>query len=1029
MQPILRHLRYAILALTLFCAAATWGLDPHQNLRHYGYQSWQTDSGLPQNTVHAIQQTRDGYMWFATEAGLVRFDSAAFTVFTHKTTPQLPSDLIYALMQDRSGALWIGTANGIAQYKDGSFHSFSDTAATAVWSFFEDREGRIWATTSSGLSRLEGSRFVNVPGVPPLNEHSRLLALPDGSFWLSTTQGLFHAAPGNATYFTLMGRAFPVQAIQTDAHGRVWAAMSSGLEACSMAGCQQLSALANKDVHALALMPTGEMWAGGDSGLWSYDPAVPSPQPHAYTTHDGLPASSVNLLFCDRQGALWIGTSAGLARLYGGKIESFNRRGGPSSSILLSIAEDREGDLWLGTESGGVDILRNRPFTSYTAEDGISDDHVLAVLQDRSGTIWLGTDGGGLDHASLDTINQKGFSTLSTVNGLSSNIILSLAAAPDGDLWVGTPDGLDQLHNGKVVKVFTSADGLADDFARSLYFDKQGTLWIGTRRGLSQFRDGKFTTWTALDGLGSDLVGAMQQARDGGMWIATLGGLTRMQGGHFRNYGQRDGLSNHIVTALHQDTDGTLWIGTHGGGLNRWRNGVFKPVSTNGAELPANIYSILSDDGGNLWISSNEGVARINRAALNRYIDGGASSVPVQSYGIADGMKISEASSGGHPAAWRMRNGTLWFATLKGAATVDPAHLDANRVPPLMAIERFAVDDKAEPAASGTLKIPAGSRRFAFDYAALTFAAPGKVRFRYKLDSFDHHWIDAGSQRSASYTNLRPGRYTFLVMATNNDGVWSAAPASLSFQLRPYFYQTIWFYVLMFIAAALLAWCIYLWRVRQVESRFNAVLAERNRIAREIHDTLAQGFVAVSVQLQIVGRTLSQSADTARQHLEEAQEMTRAGIDDARRAIWELRSQNPESRDLASQLAQMAERIAAPDQIKTRVEVHGAYHPLAAQTESELLRIAQEAVTNVVRHAAATEIVIQLQFTRRRVKMNIADNGRGFSGDPPSMVDGHFGLTGMRERAQQIGGSLKVISSAGEGTQVQVEAPTGRGVQ
>ena len=1031
MQSTRRYFRNATLAAMLFCAAAAWALDPHQDLRHYGYQSWGTDSGLPQNTVHAIQQTRDGYLWFATEAGLVRFDSVAFTVFTHKTNPQLPSDLIYALMQDRSGTLWIGTANGIAQYRGGLIQAFPDTSTYAVWSFFEDRDGRIWATTSSGLSRLEGSRFINVPGVPPLDEHSRLLALPDGSLWLSTTQGLFHAAPGNPTYFTLAGRAQAIQAIQPDAHGRMWAAMSSGLEACNMFGCRSFPALANKDVHTLAFMPTGEMWVGGDNGLWSFDPATPQSAPRVYTVRDGLPSNRVNLLFSDRESALWIGTSAGLARYYNGKIESFATRGAFSSGILLSIAEDREGNLWLGTESGGVDILRNRAFTTYTAEDGISDDHILAVTQDRSGAIWLGTNGGGLDRASLDALNQKGFSTLTTANGLSSNIILSLAAAPTGDLWVGTPDGLDHLHDGKVIKVFTSADGIADDFARSLYFDQRGTLWIGTRRGLSQYRGGKFTTWTALDGLGSDLVGAMQQARDGNLWIATLGGLTRMQNGEFHNFSQRDGLSNRTITALHQDPDGTLWIGTNGGGLNRWRNGVFKSVSSKGADIPPNIYGILSDDSGNLWLSSNEGITRVNCAALNRYIDGAASSVPVQSYGIADGMKISESSSGGHPAAWRMSNGTLWFATLKGVATVDPAHLDSNRVPPLMAIERFSVDDKPEPqtnSGADILKIPAGSSRLVFDYAALTFAAPGKVRFRYKLDGFDHHWIDAGSQRSASYTNLRPGRYTFLVTATNNDGVWSTAPASLSFQLRPYFYQTIWFYVLLFIAAVLLAWCIYLWRVRQVESRFNAVLAERNRIAREIHDTLAQGFVAISMQLQIVGRTLSESAETSRQHLEEAQELVRTGIDDARRAIWELRSQNPENRDLAAQLAQMAERIADPSRIKTRVEVHGTYRPLNAQTENELLRICQEAITNVVRHAAATEIDIQLQFTRRRVKMTIVDNGRGFAGDAHSTMDGHFGITGMTERAQQIGGSLKVISSAGEGTRVQIEAPTGRDV-
>jgi len=1009
----------------LLCAAASWALDPHQDLRRYGYQSWQTDSGLPQNTVHAIVQTRDGYMWFATEAGLVRFDSVAFTVFTHKTSPHLPSGVIYALLEDRSGALWIGTANGVSRYSGGVFHDFPETAASSVWSLFEDRGGGIWALNSSGLSRLQGGHFVNVPGVPLLDEHSRMVELMDGSLWISTTEGLFRAAPGNATYFMLAGRSAPVQAVMLDRRGQVWAGTANGAERCGSSGCEPFAPLANKDVSALAETPSGGVWAAGDGGLWFYDPAHPNASLRSYAAKDGLPSDRVNLLFCDREGAVWIGTSSGIARLANGKIESFTPREGFSSNIVLSIAEDREGNVWLGTESGGIDILRDRKFTTYTAEDGISDDHILSITQDRSGSVWLGTAGGGLNYAKPDALNSSGFSSLTTANGLSSNIILSVASAPNGDLWIGTPDGLDRV-SGKAIKVFTSADGLADDFVRSLYFDAQGTLWIGTRRGLSQFRDGKFTTWTALDGLGSDLVGATVQARGGGMWIGTLRGLTHMADGRFQNYSRRDGLSNSIITALHQDPDGTLWIGTDGGGLNRWRNGVFKSVRPEGAALPANIYGILADDEDNLWISSNDGICRVNRAALNRYMDGAIASVPVKSYGVADGMRINQASSGGHPAAWRLSNGTLWFATLKGVATVDPAHLPVNRVPPLMAIENFSVDDKTEPgAASAPLKIAAGARRFAFDYAALSFAAPSKARFRYKLDGFDHKWIDAGSERSAYYTNLPPGRYTFQVMGSNNDGVWSAVPATIAFQLKPYFYQTLWFYVLLIACAALLAYAAYLWRVRQVESRFNAVLAERNRIAREIHDTLAQGFVAVSVQLQIVGRTLSQSADTARQHLDEAQEMVRTGLDEARRAIWELRSQNAESRDLASQLVQMAERVTSGSEMKSRVEVHGTYRPLGERTESELLRIAQEAVTNAVRHSGASAVEITLQFSRRRVNMTIADNGHGFAGEAPSVADGHFGMTGMSERAQQIGGGVTVTSKQGEGTRVRVEVPTG----
>ncbi|HTV05623.1 MAG TPA: two-component regulator propeller domain-containing protein [Acidobacteriaceae bacterium] len=1041
-----RTLRFAALAAFLLCVAMAHALDPHQDLRRYGYQSWQTDSGLPQNTVHAVLQTIDGYMWFATEAGLVRFDSVNFTVYTHKNTPQLPSDLVYSLLQDNSGTLWIGTANGVTSYRDGVFRAYPDTSGSSIWSLFQDRKGRIWIATSAGLSRLQGSRFINVPGVPPLDQNSHMIEPLNGSLWLSTTEGVFHASPGNATYFTLAGSPVQIQALLLDRKGRLWAGTQNGVEICSAsaltpgstADCSPFAPMAGKDVDALAETPQGGIWIGADSGLWFTASAVPGPKSQqsnppslkSYTQSDGLPSNRVNLLYCDREGVIWIGTAGGLARYAYGSIEAFTPKEGFSSNLILSIAEDREGNLWLGTESGGVDVLRDRKFTTYTSADGISNDHILSVMQDHSGAVWLGTSGGGLDHATLATVNKTGFSTLTAANGLSSNIILSIAGAPNGDLWVGTPDGLDRMHNGNVT-VFTSADGLADDFVRSLCFDDHGTLWIGTRRGLSQYRNGQFTTWTALDGLGSNLVGAMLQGSHGGMWIATLGGLTHWSNGRFRNYTEKDGLSNRIITALHLEPDGTLWIGTDGGGLNRWRNGVITPIRPTGADLPAYIYGILDGGEGNLWLSSNQGIYRVNRDALNRYADGQIHHVLVDSYGIADGMKISEASSGGHPAAWRMQNGTLWFATLRGVSTVDPEHLPMNRVPPLMAIERFSVDDIPEPSSelfkpgTASLKIAAGARRFAFDYAALSFAAPNKVRFRYQLVGFDHAWIAAGSQRSAYYTNLPPGHYTFRVIACNNDGIWSAAPASISFQLRPYFYQTIWFYVLLILSIGLLGYLAYLWRLRQVESRFTAVLAERNRIAREIHDTLAQGFVAVSVQLQIVGRTLSQSADAARQHLDEAQELVRTGLEDARRAIWELRSQNSENQDFASQLLQMAERVTASSGIKTQVEVHGAYRPLPARTESELLRIAQEAVTNVVRHAGATRVRILLAYTRRHVKMTISDDGRGFSFAGPSISGDHFGITGMKERAQQIGGRVKVTSKEGEGTQVYVEVAAG----
>jgi ligand-binding sensor domain-containing protein/signal transduction histidine kinase len=1013
-------LKSAVLgSVLLFIVATGFALDPHQGLRHYGYQSWQTDDGLPQNTVHAVLQTQDGFIWLATEAGLVRFDSVKFAVFTRKDTPQLGSDLIYTLMEDKSGGLWIGTSNGVTRYRDKSFQTFaiSDELETgAVWSLHEDGSGTVWALTASGLARFDGRSFRAVAGIPPLNEASRMLDGAYGDLWLATSNGLYHAEWGDIRRFKAAGQAAAIQALALDKTGRVWAGMQNGLEVCAAEKCDAVTLPrtipASRNVAALTVDAAGTIWIGTGAGLIRDD----GTRMTAYSEQDGLPSGVVQLLFCDLEGSLWVGTGAGIARISNGKIEAFTPKEGFSSNVVLSILEDREGNLWMGTESGGVDILRDRTFTTYTAQDGISDDHIRSVYQDRAGTVWLGTSGGGLDRK-----NKSGFTALTTAQGLSSNVVLAIAGDPSGDLWLGTPDGLDRIHGGKVT-VFTSADGLADDFVRSLYSDAQGSLWIGTRRGLSQLKDGKFTTYSALDGLGSELVGSILQSRDGTLWISTLGGLTHLDHGQFKNYAEKNGLSNVTVTALHEDADGTLWIGTNGGGLNRWRQGIFKAIALKDAALPETIYSILEDSDGNLWMSSNQGIFRANRNDLNRFADSVASTVAVRAYGVADGMKVNEASSGGHPAAWRLADGELWFATLKGAATVDPAHLAMNHVPPLMSIEQVSVDDEPE-IVSGAVTIKPGGRRFAFEYAALSFAAPQKVRFKYRLEGFDHNWVDAGMLRTAYYTNLPPGRYTFQVMASNNDGVWSNAPASLAIRLEPYFYQTIWFYLLLVLSAALLWYGWYRWRVQQVESRFHAVLAERNRIAREIHDTLAQGLVAVSVQLQIVLRLLGSSTDAASQHLGQAQELVRSGLEDARKAIWDLRSQSADNRDLAAQLVKMADRVTTGTEIKTEVRVNGAYRALPERLEGELLRIAQEAVTNAVRHADPNRVEIQLRFAGKRMELIVEDNGRGFSGEIPSTQDGHFGLTGMKERAQQIGGSLTVSSKQGQGTRVCVEIP------
>lgn len=986
-------------------------LDPHTALAHYGYESWQTDTGLPQNTVHAIVQGRDGFLWIATEGGLVRFDGVEFRAYTRANTPGLPSDLVDDLMEDRAGAIWISTSGGLARMRGGRVEAFGaeqGVPATQAWRTFQDARGVVWALTAAGLFRIENEHAARVELDAELTENSRMAAGPDRALWLGTADGLMRENARGG--FDRVGDAGEVVALVTDAEGRGWAATRTGLEMCTAGGdCHRVAVPASAgEVHAMVRDGRGQMWVGTDTGLYTVTDRIAS----AGTT------GRVDFLYVDRQGMVWAGTAHGLMR--------FGESGGPEllpgGDVLLSAAEDREGDLWLGTESGGLAVLRDRKFSTLTAEDGLTDEYVLALAQAPNGHVGAGTKGGG-----LNVFREGKFRALTTAQGLSSNVVLTVAAAANGDVWVGTPDGLDLLRGGDVARVFTTADGLADDFVRSLLVGNRGELWIGTRRGLSRYENGKFETWTALDGLGSDLIGAMVEDRDGSLWIGTLGGLSRFRDGKFTNFTTKDGLSSNVVTALYKDAAGTLWIGTNDGGLNRQRSGRIARIASRA--MPVRVLGILEDGSGHLWISSNTGIYRASREDLNREADGGAAA-EVMRFGVADGMRISECSSGGHPAALRLSDGELWFATLKGIARVDPEHMPVNRVAPDAAIERVSVDD-APQASVEALTVAPGHSHYEFDYAGLSYVAPQKVEYRYQLEGFDRGWVDAGTRRAAYYTNLPHGHYTFRLIARNNDGVWSEAAAVAELTVEPHYYQTWWFRLMLVAAFAGLAYAAWRRRLMHVERQFQAVLGERARIAREIHDTLAQGFVAVSVHLELVAQLMRSSADAAREQLERAQALVRSSLDDARTSIWELRGQGAEREDghedLAVRILKMAEEVAGRAKSKARVQmqVTGTNHPLDEDVERELGRIAREAVTNAVRHGDPENIAVRLEFAASLFGMEIRDDGRGFAGTPADGATGHFGLTGMRERASAIGAALTVESHAGEGTTVRVVLPQG----
>jgi ligand-binding sensor domain-containing protein/two-component sensor histidine kinase len=1019
----------------MICHSTARALDPRKPLSQYTHTIWQTDSGLPQNTVHRIIQAHDGYIWLATDGGLVRFDGIEFTVFDNKNTPAIKSNQIRDIFEDSQGNLWLSTPQGLIREKDKKFTAFTAAeglSSGAVLSTFGDRSGSIWIVTTGGLNSYRDGKFTQYSIQNGLASDSIETMIEDrqGSIWIGSSAGLTRFKDGVFTnYKDLAGTRTSVRVLMEDTRGRIWIGTPAGLYALSgdaISVYTVLNGLSNDTIESLAEDVSGRIWVGTLNGVNRIDAADEHPKVTVFSAAEGLPSNRIESIYQDREGSLWVSTEAGVARFEGDKFTSFPTRDRLASLAVLSTCEDREGNLWLGTDSGGLHALRDNKFVTYTTEEGLSNDLVRSVYQDRNSHIWIGTGGGG-----LNLLDDGRITSYTTKDGMPSNVVFAIHDDRRGNLWVGTPDGLTRLEladRGRPARftTYTIADGLADDFVRSLCEDRAGDLFVGTRRGLTRLKDGKFAVYTTLDGLGSDFVGAMLEDTSGNLWISTLGGLTRFTDGTFTNYTTRDGLSENVVTALYQDRDGSIWIGTNGGGLNRYKEGKFAAITTKDGLFDDVIYQILEDGQDNLWLSSDKGIFRVGRRDLNEFVAGRQTSITSVAYGTADGMKIRECTGGGHPAGWKTADGRLWFSTLRGVAVIDPGKIKLNTLAPPVAIDRVLVDDQAALDAFGRPELSPDSSRFAFQYAGLSFVAPDKVQFKYKLEGFDRDWIAAGANRVAYYTNIPPGHYTFRVIACNNDGVWNEAGAAFGFYLKPHFYQTYWFYALCLAALGLIGWQLYLLRVRTIESRFAAVLAERNRIAREIHDSLAQGLAGISLQLELVAKMFAGSTDKARNHLNQARMLARQSLADARQSLWDLRSGGPESSDLPTSLSASARHLTAETGVQTRLQVHGAFRELDHNIESNLLRIGQEAITNAVKHARARQIDISLEFATDIVRLSVRDNGNGF--DPqerPSTPDGHFGLVGMRERAEQIGGTLTVSSSPDSGTEISAEVPVG----
>jgi signal transduction histidine kinase/ligand-binding sensor domain-containing protein/DNA-binding NarL/FixJ family response regulator len=760
--------------VAVFAGGVSADAYPAKPLTAFRQDIWKTEQGLPQNTVPAIVQGSDGYLWMGTELGLVRFDGVRFTVFDKSNTPELRSNVVDALLEDRAGILWIGTVGGgLTSLSRGKFHTFTakdGLSSASIHTLLEDRAGDLWiGTDGGGLDRLHDGHFTVYTTKSGLadNEVFALAEGLDGSVWIGTHDGLSRFLDGT---FRNFGK-------------------SDGLP--------------NAYVRCLYINSRGTLWIGTYGGGLS---RLKDGEFRSFTTKNGLSSNAVVSVREDSNGSLWVGTyGGGLNRLADAASADSSRprfaayHALPSNDVW-AIYEDRDGNLWIGTGGGGlVRLFDQNLFTSYGTKEGLSNEVTLPIYEDHGGSLWIGTNGGGLNR-----FRNGKFSALTVKNGLADNLVFTVCEDREGALWIGTRKGLNRLKNGKIT-TYTKENGLPSDVVLATYLDGDGTLWIGTRAGLSAWRNGKFQTYTLKDGLSNNIVRTIYEDRQGNLWIGTAGGgLNRFKDGHFEVFNSSRGLSNDVVLSLHEDADGVLWIGTDGGGLNRLKNGRFTAYTTKDGLLDDAIFRILEDNSGNLWMSSNRGVFRVSRQALNDFAGKKITRVQAIAYGRADGMKTPECNGGFQPAGWKSSDGRLWFPTMKGVVVVDPRNIVSGDARQTVVIEQASVD-RREVSTREKVSTPPGKGELEFHYSAPNFRSPERVMFRYKLEGFDRDWIEAGGRRVAYYTNIPPGQYRFLVMASNEDGSWSPQSARLDLNLEPHFYQTWLFYGLCLFGLAGLA--------------------------------------------------------------------------------------------------------------------------------------------------------------------------------------------------------------------------------
>ena len=955
------------------------------------------ESGLPQSSVNDIAQTKDGYLWLATFGGLVRFDGVAFTVFDRSNTPGMQSDRILDIYESRDGALWLSTEEGLVRFVDGEARTF-------------ELSGRL--ITSEPVSLGEAA---------------------DSTFWLTafgrpyrqTDQG-FVQAPVMDDPSLIPAAIADTQSIWLYSDGAIWKSFGD-----SVLQIDYLTELKAYDIVDVIEYPSGSgtlFLASAKQGLIKYQEGSLT----HYRSGVGLPSNFTYSFSIDRSNRLWAVTFKGLSYWSGKRFNHFDLAQSPDNIQFTTVFEDNEGNYWAGTAGEGFFRIRPSIISTIGEDQGLENERMLSLTTLSNGKKLFATNCGGV-------YEWDGYrATPSAINEHLFNLcIWSVFEDSEGQIWFGSKVLYRSSSLNSKGAVIGEAEGFDGENIFAIMEDSEGTIWIGCQNGLYKYDGSSYHKYSEQDGLSFKNVRTLYEDGEGKLWVGTSQGLNIIDRGTVtqlpltKGNSEATAASRPYVRAIYEQTDGTLWVGTYGNGIYRLKNdAIFNITEQHG--LYDNIVShLVSDNRGNFWIGTNRGIFRVAIDELHAVADGNTDDLVSHSYGTADGMHSAETNGGFQPSAVQDEDGTIYFPTVSGVAQVATHKVRENARPPHVYIENARTGTQPLSLDS-VITLPHDNTYLEIKYTALNFRKPENVAFRYRLNNLNGSWIDVDNQRTALFTAIPPGDYTFTVTASNEDGVWNPEGASLNISVTPPFWQTAWFYALSVLCMGGFIFGGYFYRINKLKREnerqksflqqlIDSQEQERRRIASELHDGLAQEILVIKNRADLAVKQ-KEIPKITREQLVLIEESASQSIADVRNISHALRPVHLEKFGLTEALENLCTNLEQTTDMEWMYNIEDVDGKLPESKEINFYRIIQEGITNILKHAQATEASLFITLGEGKIHAKIWDNGIGFDDTGMEQMKG-LGFQGIHERSQAMGGTHTFSSRPGNGTQLTITIP------